>query len=98
MTPEKVKAVAEKYGQMLRERGYAPAARFAAELDNPSKEVALRHVLWLVDNIPMLVDQKRIEKAMRWLGFAQGFLWAFGVLTIEQAKLDNMPTFTQENG
>jgi hypothetical protein len=41
-----------------------------------------------------LVNENRIEKAMRWLGFVQGTLWAMGVRTIEEMKVENMPPET----
>jgi hypothetical protein len=49
----------------------------------------------LVD-MPALIeagDERRsaIEKAMRWLGFVQGALWAGGSATIEELKRMNMP-------
>jgi len=33
--------------------------------------------------------QAKLEKAMRWLGFIQGVLWATGVRTIDEMRADN---------
>ena len=35
------------------------------------------------------IEEGRIEKYMRWLGFIQGTLWAKGYFTIEQLKEHN---------
>ena len=47
------------------------------------------HVLWMTQNTRDLIQNKRIEKAMRWLGFIQGILWAQKVYTIEDMKNHN---------
>lgn len=36
-------------------------------------------------------DPTRSEKLMRWLGFAQGVLWAEGYYTLEELKRHNQP-------
>jgi len=51
----------------------------------------LEHALWMIDNIPEFLDAKRIEKAMRWLGFVQGIFYTEGIYTIEEMKHHNKP-------
>jgi hypothetical protein len=34
---------------------------------------------------------EKLEKKMRWLGWIQGVLWAFGAQSIEEQKRANMP-------
>ena len=44
------------------------------------------HVRWMLDEIPKLVDQGKIEKAHMWLGFIQGVLWCEGFFPLSQLK------------
>lgn len=38
------------------------------------------HILWMLDEIPSLSE----DKANRWLGFIQGWMWSFNLATINQ--------------
>ena len=49
----------------------------------------LRHVLWMMQHVPNLVRDGKRQRANRWLGFAQGFLWAHGWVTADDLKLIN---------
>ena len=47
----------------------------------------LQHLLFMCEEIPRLLDQDKREKAMRWLGFAQGLAWSLGIVpTIAELK------------
>jgi hypothetical protein len=52
---------------------------------------ALNHVLWMCIEAQKFVEEGRMEKAMRWLGFIQGVLWATSFFSINDMKIDNMP-------
>lgn len=54
-----------------------------------SEDGQLKHVMWMCLEIPMLVDQGKLDKAMRWLGFVQGVLWACRVYTIDEMRAHN---------
>jgi len=60
-----------------------------ANADTPARRTS--HLLWLARNGLQLVVDGRREKAMRWLGFLQGALWARELLTVEQLKDMNRP-------
>lgn len=51
----------------------------------------LQHIQGMGERACKLVDEGRIEKAMRWLGFMQGALWALGVVDLDTLKKMNMP-------
>jgi len=66
-----------------------------ASLDSimPGNVTALGHVLWMCDEIDRLVrdcadqrDDRRFDKANRWIGFAQGVLWITGVASIDESR------------
>lgn len=44
------------------------------------------HVAWMLTKIPEFLAAGRREKAMRWLGFVQGYLWSRGFASIDEMK------------
>lgn len=95
MTGDKVKEVCATYRNLLRleaeHEGWE--ARPERMEDDSVMEwmVEGRHVLWMLDETCALADAGRLEKAFRWLGFVQGWLWATDRRTIGELKRDNMP-------
>jgi len=51
----------------------------------PPNCMALPHAAWMACTIPQM-EPDSINKAMRWLGFAQGVLWCFGVFSIDDLR------------
>lgn len=49
------------------------------------------HLLYMCDTGKQFVWAGRTEKAMRWLGFLQGAIWAYGIASIDEMKHWNMP-------
>ena len=49
----------------------------------------IEHVAWMLSAMPSLEDQR--EKWMRWLGYVQGVLSAFGVFEVEDLKEHSRP-------
>ena len=83
MTQQQIIDVCEKYNNFLINFGIAEAIR---ENDKPE---SLRHIKWMVEEIPKLLDVGKIEKANRWLGFVQGVFWVKKLLSIDELKNDN---------
>lgn len=50
------------------------------------------HAAWMICKIPEFMAAGRSEKAMRWLGFVQGYLWARGLAGIDEMKEWNRPS------
>lgn len=74
-------------GQAIREmvtKRY-PAATARPHVNEPC------HLLYMLDCIDAFMSEGRREKAMRWLGFAQGTVWALGWATIDEMKEHNRP-------
>lgn len=56
----------------------------------PCKDATkIEHVRWMLDQIPLFLEQGKIDKANRWIGFIQGFFWTAGRYTIEEMKDHN---------
>lgn len=58
------------------------------DLDPPKVD---QHLLFMCDEAERMLKEGRREKVMRWLGFLQGALWAFGLSTISDSKNANRP-------
>lgn len=57
----------------------------------PTRPRRLSHLLWLARNgIPLIAENRR-EKAMRWLGYLQGYLAALDLVTVAELKDMNRP-------
>lgn len=59
--------------------------------DTRSVIAMIPHLYWMCIEAQMLVTAGRIEKAMRWLGFIQGYLHSWGMATLEEIKNHNRP-------
>jgi hypothetical protein len=88
MNKEQVIKVAQDYQKDLVDIG-AEALRFPGDVNAPSSAQALDHVLWMCTEVQRFAQEDKLEKAMRWLGFIQGVLWALGEENIEKLKKDN---------
>ena len=78
MTDEKVNEVMDLYGNRL--TTYAE-----------SRPKNVDHLLSMIPTIRGFIAEGRREKAMRWLGFMQGVLWAEGIYTLHELMDHNRP-------
>ena len=79
MTAEQVKNVCKIYEDKL--------ALFKAI--QRKNVIDAEHIKFMSQEIPNILDKGHIEKAMRWLGFMQGYLVSIGVYTLEEMKQHN---------
>lgn len=92
MSPEKVREVIALYRRELRVAGVGQGQFPHQKLVEPGCEFGvLEHCAGMLDQMEEFVQQGRMEKAFRWLGFLQGCLWSVGVYTIEEMKNHNRP-------
>jgi len=92
MTLEKVRRVVAFYRHFLDKAGIKPK-QCEHELRLPvyGDSIILGHCRWMCDEIEEFIRAGRTQKAMRWLGFVQGALWAAGLFTISELKDHNKP-------
>ncbi len=89
MTPEKLKKAFEslklsKLGDTaFVESKRADPSQYCCELTTTE---TLAHINFMCDEGVKLIEAGRIEKAMRWLGFIQGTMWALNYHTIDSLK------------
>ena len=80
----------------MRKMGFVvKPARIDPEIVHPFKEQRLKHLLWMIEESQRLVRDNKIEKAMRWLVFVQGSLWAFNIITIAESTDVNRGDFSK---
>lgn len=90
MTQEKLREIIDLYRKHFKEIGVEPAPhRYDRVVVN--RDRALAHVADMLPKMEKMLDEGKIEKFMRWLGFIQGVLWALGIDTIEELKDVNRP-------
>ncbi len=87
MTNEQFIAALEKYESLLASpRG---SMRWPADNLIHGRTDRCSHVLWMCAEARKHHEAGKVEKAMRWLGFIQGVLWADNHCTIAELKDDN---------
>lgn len=64
-------------------------ARELDEYEYPRRIDACRHILYMISRIEEFLNENRLDKANRWLGFIQGCLWSFGDFVLKDLKDHN---------
>lgn len=67
------------------DRGFAALARVYEDI---AREHGNPHVAGMCITIRTLITAVDDRKAMRWLGFVQGWLWSRGLRTIDEMRAD----------
>ena len=96
MTKEKLKSIFQRYQEHLRATTTISAYQMnvgqTQVLRNRiSHLVEVSHLLWMCQEAQKFVDEGRVEKAMRWLGFLQGVFWAKTEFTLDELKNHSRP-------
>lgn len=87
MLPDQLRNVAVKYEALLQERGAVPVrADTNQRIDTHQK---LCHAMWMCEQIQAFVGLGEMYKANRWLGFVQGVMSSFDMLTVDEMREDN---------
>ncbi len=90
MTDEQVKLVVTAYQARLTREGYQPVQiDFDRTTASFPRSRQLEHVAWMCGGVLEALGAGDHEKAMRWLGFAQGVLWAQGVYAVAEMREQN---------
>ncbi|NTV30372.1 hypothetical protein HGA91_00125 [candidate division WWE3 bacterium] len=88
MDANRVRGVLELYRRELEAIGASP-------LDFPHDSIPLiprnilGHCLGMLPKMLEFIDEGRMEKVFRWLGFIQGALWALSIYTLDDLKNHN---------
>jgi hypothetical protein len=104
MDAKKVHEVLDIYALRIDDMARATENDLSAKRCDPTKKYAhseyahrIRHIRWCADQCRIMVDDGRMEKAFRWLGFMQGALWDMGLYAIEELANHNKPAGEETN-
>jgi hypothetical protein len=100
LTSEKLISVFEFYRDELAKKGIAAEQLkdedYHAKASDLLVSTHLGHVAWMCDAAIGFVQEDRIEKAMRWLGYVQGVLYIAGEYTLDDLKNHSRPDSVRE--
>lgn len=91
MTKAKIREVLNIYKEELVRRNFS-RHEFSHDKTLHSRIDSLQHVFAMIDKIEEFLEEDRMEKVFRWLGFIQGCLWASGLYTIKELKNHSRPS------
>jgi hypothetical protein len=90
VTDAQVKQVVKAYQDRLEREGYRPAQiAFDRTTASFPRSRQLEHTAWMCLEIQRALDAGDRERAMRWLGFTQGVLWAHGIYAVDELREQN---------
>lgn len=90
MTPHKVLEVIEVYREFFVKHNIGKIEWPHNELLEEERH-GLEHCHGMLDKMVAFVNEERMEKAFRWLGFIQGVLWAAKVYSLSDLMNHNRP-------
>ena len=90
MTPDRVMEVLLIYRKKFERMGISRKG-FPLERLPASDPEYLGHCYGMLDEMETFLNDGRMDKVFRWLGFIQGVLWTTGTYTIEELKNHNRP-------
>lgn len=90
MTADKIREVLVIYRKKFEEMGIFEK-RVPHNLLPRTDNDFLSHCYGMLDEMEALIQEGRMEKVFRWLGFIQGCLWRAGIYTVEELKNHNRP-------
>ncbi len=91
MTADKIREVIGVYRQKFEKMAVSKADMPHSSYRPRKNEDVLAHCHGMLEKMEGFLDQNRIEKAFRWLGFIQGCLWSCGVYTLEELRNHSRP-------
>lgn len=90
MNADKVREVLATYRKKFEELNVSKRKFPHNELPKSDNDF-LAHCHGMLDEMKTFIEEGRMEKVFRWLGFIQGCLWIIGVYTVEEIKNHNRP-------
>ena len=90
MDAQKIREIISTYREYF--KGFSVVPRdLPHNIKAPSFLGAYAHCLGMLDKMEKFLEESRIEKAMRWLGFIQGVLWYTGAFSLEELMNHSRP-------
>jgi len=95
---KRIKELSKKYNEHLKSLGIENENGCLSNMMDcpPSKKNSLLHARWMCYVLSDSPQEMEKEKAMRWLGFIQGVLYAHDIFTIDEMRDDVRQMLSQE--
>ena len=90
MTADKVREVLVIYKKKFEEMGIPKDKCPHGSFTTPNNS-SLVHCDEMLNEMAVFIQEGRMEKTFRWLGFIQGCLWISGVYTLKELQNHNRP-------
>ena len=90
MTADKIREIIVIYRKKFEELSISQK-QFPLNSIPKSDDDFLAHCHGMLDEIEVFIQEGRIDKVFRWLGFIQGCFWRVGIYTVEEMKNHNRP-------
>lgn len=89
MKARNVRKIIKRYTRILEEAG-VEAVDFPHDqkLRLDLQALSLKQVQAMLPKMEKFIEQNKMAKVYRWLGFAQGVLWACGLISIGELRED----------
>jgi len=87
---QKILEVIQTYRNFFQEKGIEPID-YPHDLMLESLEKGFSHCYGMLSKMEEFIREGRREKAFRWLGFIQGFLWASNSYSLEELRNHSRP-------
>ncbi len=88
MTPDKIREVLAIYKKKFEELNISQK-KSADNCLVASNSQCLAHCHAMINQIEIFLNENRLDKSFRWLGFIQGCFWKTGIYTLEELKNHN---------
>lgn len=90
MTKEKIREVLDIYRKKLTNLHTLKSEFPHDQIAGHYNKIAIRsHIFTMIDKVEEFLEEDRLDKAFRWLGFIQGCMWTTSLYTIEELKNHN---------
>ena len=90
MTADKIREVLMIYRKKFVEMGI-PKKQFPHNLLPKSDSDSFAHCHRMMDEMEVFIQEGRMDKVFRWLGFIQGCFWKAGIYTVEELSNHSRP-------
>lgn len=90
MDGKKILEVINIYKECFKSLGVIKA-EYLDEENPPNRDQALSHCCWMLEQMEIFVQEGRIQKAFRWLGFVQCSFWVYGIYSKKDLKNHSRP-------
>lgn len=88
MDTQHILRIVEVYEAQFKDLSISPIERATNGVPMTLRR-GLEHAYWMLSSIRQFIQEGKLDKVQRWLGFVQGTLWMTGVYSIDELRAHN---------